>query len=297
MAACSSFDAAADQADATPAGDAAPDASARCNRRVPFSAPQPVVALRAGVATLGARFTTDERTVYFSSERDNGVSSLDLWTATRADRKQEFERPTLMREVSSQDGDDYPTVSMSGAELYFSRAVPMQVGSYDIWFARRDDKGVFSAPSPLVKTGNAELAPFMASNGDLYYASNETVGKSFEIYRKVRMTPGGPPVFAAEEVVAELSSEHVDTTPVLSDDLLTIYFTSNRADPSGDPDGDVWVAYRDKVTEPFGAPTPVTELVRQGPDVPTWLSPDDCRLYIATKRNGPFEIYVATRTP
>jgi sarcosine oxidase delta subunit len=47
----------------------------------------------------------------------------------------------------------------------------------------------------------------------------------------------------------------------------------------------------------FGPPEPVDELNTNGVDHATWLSPDGCRIYMRSDRNGTDDVFVATRSP
>jgi hypothetical protein len=45
------------------------------------------------------------------------------------------------------------------------------------------------------------------------------------------------------------------------------------------------------------APVPLNELNTADAEVPTWLSPDNCRLYFHSTRAGNESFYLAERTP
>jgi len=101
--------------------------------------------------------------------------------------------------------------------------------------------------------------------------------------------------FANPVAEPNLSSDQSDGTPVLSHDRLTIYFQSSRPGAGAMGSYDVWRSRRSTVNDGFPAPTPVTELNSAGADWPGWLSPDGCRLYLASDRSGTFAIYLAER--
>src|SRR5262249_36000015 len=83
-----------------------------------------------------------------------------------------------------------------------------------------------------------------------------------------------------------------DLLPVLSDDELTIFFTSTRI---YDVNGDIWVATRGSAADDFDPPADVFELNTPGLDFPGWLSPDGCRLYFTRAEGGGTQMYVASR--
>jgi hypothetical protein len=102
----------------------------------------------------------------------------------------------------------------------------------------------------------------------------------------------GAPSAVAEINTAGLADEH----PVVSADGLTIFFSSTR--PGGLGNIDVWTAARASSGDPFGTPMDVGAVSSSSKDIPDWISPDGCRLYLHSDRNGgsPHE-YVATRSP
>jgi hypothetical protein len=77
--------------------------------------------------------------------------------------------------------------------------------------------------------------------------------------------------------IVELNSSGFETQPILTSDEKVVYFTSNR-------DGgnfDVWRASRPDRAQPFGAPVRVPLASSTLIDTPTWVSHDDCELWIA----------------
>jgi len=93
-----------------------------------------------------------------------------------------------------------------------------------------------------------------------------------------------------------------DTFARLSNDELTIYFTSDRArDRSREPqvnDRDIYVASRTKRTDAFGPPVRVAELTTPQADSAPMLTPDGRTLFFESRRPeslGGHAIWVATR--
>jgi Tol biopolymer transport system component len=81
--------------------------------------------------------------------------------------------------------------------------------------------------------------------------------------------------------------------PVVTPDELTIYFTS----PAGGT-GDIYVAHRAAMTDPFGEPSIVSELDSSTTnEEPSWVSADGCDLYFSSDRAGGsgYDLYVAHR--
>ena len=83
-------------------------------------------------------------------------------------------------------------------------------------------------------------------------------------------------------------------SPVLSDDKRTIYYALGQ----NSLDNAVRVAHRAGPLEPFPTSSLLNEVNAMG-ESPSWLSPDQCRLYITTRRNVDRrpELFVAERVP
>jgi len=84
---------------------------------------------------------------------------------------------------------------------------------------------------------------------------------------------------------------------VISVDRLTIYLASNRTGSQG---FDIWRSHRSSIQDGFPTPTKVDELETAGNDFPTWISPDNCRIYLLSDvAAGPlnYDVYVATHQP
>lgn len=293
LGACSSFSADGDAVADAGGADVVTDTSPRgCDTNGLFEGPVPVDSINDPLDTSGARLTPDELTVYFSSTR---AASPDLYVATRASTTASFGSPRRLDKLSSVTlTEDYPSISADGRTFFFSQAELTGTGSYGVFFATVDAAGAFSAPSKLVEGAARDFAPFVASNGDVYFASDARTGFSFDIYRLARKASAAFE-FEPRELLATVSSEQSDSAPVLSVDGLTMYLASTR---TGSLDQDIWVARRPTQSAEFGAAERVGGLSSDNEDVPTWLSPDNCRLYLTSKRGGGArKVYLATRVP
>jgi len=268
-----------------------------CDPRGAFGPPTLLAGVNTSFGEYGARLTRDELTVYFSSARPAGVD-YNIYVATRASLASAFGPPTLVTAVSSAAGDGYPSLSPDELELFLSRPTTT-VPTYDVYVARRASAAVnFGAPTVVAGVNDsmtADLQPFVAANGDLYFESARRQLTGNDVFRAPRMPDGsfGPPA-----AIEEVATTAVDGTPVLSFDMLTLYWGSQRTDNGGDLSGDIWVAHRASLDVPFSDITRVAELSMAGADdSPTWLSADNCRLYLMSTKGSKLQIYVATRKP
>ncbi len=87
-----------------------------------------------------------------------------------------------------------------------------------------------------------------------------------------------------------------DDDPTLTADLLELYFVSTR--PGGLGPRAIWVATRERASDPWGTPTLVAELSSASSDVTPEVSPDGLTMWLASNRAGglgDYDVWMATR--
>lgn len=141
---------------------------------------------------------------------------------------------------------------------------------------------------PDVNTAQNEVAPQAAVEGEVLYFAREGSGL-------FRATQGPAGFESAVELTQLMPQTGGITSPVISQDEQTLFFASDR--PDGVGTFDIWVTTRPGPGQPFGEPENVAELNSSAQDLPGWLSPDGCRLYLSSSRNGSHDIFVAEREP
>jgi hypothetical protein len=280
--------------DAAVGTDAPADAPTVCDSRGLFDPPILLAGVNTTFGDYSSQLTPDELTVYFSSKR-SPANGDELYVATRATRGAAFDAPVRMTALSTPSTDNYPAPSSDGLELFFARVVTSQ---YDVYVSRRAtvDAGFDTATAvAAVNTAVNDAEPYVAQNGDLYFDSSRRTLTGVDIFRLARLSDGG---FGTLEAVEEVDTAADDTSPVLTSDMLTLYLFSTRVDSGGTASGQIWVAHRLSAAAKFDPPTRVVELsTAAGGDYATWISPDNCRLYLTSLRSGVPQIYVATRRP
>jgi Tol biopolymer transport system component len=75
---------------------------------------------RNGSETGDPALALDERVIVFSTDRDGGPGSRDLWYASRQDAFHEFSAPAPIPMVNTGEDDADPMLSADGCELYFA---------------------------------------------------------------------------------------------------------------------------------------------------------------------------------
>ncbi len=277
-------------------GDAPDDVDAappRCDPGSPFAAPQPVAGL-SGLADEGTvTFSADERTVFFEGRFNGG--DWDLYTATRPSLDDAFGAPVALDALNSNVDDFDPSLDADGLTLVFAST---RTDGYTTMFGstRVTVTSAFGAPTELSinsdRIGVHDGQPFVAHDGAVWFASNRsTADTGFDIYRAASNGSG----LAAPVEVAGVGSAADEWEPVISADGLTLYLASTRA--GGEGDYDVWAAHRASTSQDFPAPSLVAGVNTEASDFPSWISPDDCRLYLVTSDGGTFDVRVARRAP
>ena len=106
-------------------------------------------------------------------ESENGQSNqLKIFSATKTGNKWSKMKPFFFN--SNHYSVGYPALSPDGSSLYFVSDVDGGYGGTDLYVTSRDGE-VWTPPSnlgPIVNTFGNETFPFMADNGDLYFASD-----------------------------------------------------------------------------------------------------------------------------
>jgi len=210
--------------------------------------------------------------------------------------------PSNLAELNSDKDDLYPCISSDGLTIYFTTN---RDGNRDIWIATRVDiKDSFTAvmklpalssPSSPVNTDAEENCPSISSNGLTLYFARTTDGTDWnksDIYYATRTSKYTQ--FDNAKPLTEVNTSRGESMPCISEDGLKLYFSSNR-DKQGDID--IYVATRNNVSEPFSAPTVVSNLTSTDPDLTPYIARDNYSFYFARRPvGGSNDIYIATRT-
>lgn len=278
-----------------PEREAAPDAGSplgHCSHDAPFGEPSlvPGIATPAGERT--AWLDIDERTIVFS--RDVPGRYGDLFVASRDHRGLAFGPATPLAAANSEDDEYRAALSGDGATLYFDR----QVGGagpaprYSLFHAVRGAGGELGAPTPMDGLNEAghDLEPFPTDH-EIYFASTRG-GIAARLWRAPRTERGFGPAVPVPAGHGRGSAE----IPVPSADGLALYFCPLERSASNDS-SDIWVSLRADRDQPFETAMEIGSLRTDGKESPSWLSPDNCRLYFGADRDGQFDIWVAERPP
>jgi Tol biopolymer transport system component len=175
--------------------------------------------------------------------------------------------------INDSGGVQESDFSHDGLELYFSANRPGGYGGKDIWVAKRETlNSPWQEPvnlGPAVNSSSGDMEPSISGDSlELYFGYwNDYIlrvctrpSKDAPWSSPVKI---GPPVGSTEPAIAIGSDDA--WTPEISDDGLSLYFTSTRT-VGGYGGNDIWVTTRATKDDPWDEP------VNLGPNVNT---PDD----------------------
>jgi Tol biopolymer transport system component len=158
-----------------------------------------------------------------------------------------------------------------------------------------DDKPVAGLDSPVF-----DRSPSISKDGKTIYFSSSRpdpfANNAEDIWVSTRNNindPFGPPV----RLDSPVNSDANEREPKMSDDGMTLYFTSDRDEGSGGLD--IWMATRDMPTGPFSEVTNLGNIVNSSSDDGTIDVSSDGRAYFTSNRpegEGDFDLYSVSRT-
>lgn len=276
------FDATGGEGDAA-LDDGVPDAAV-CVPGAPFGTPVPIAELNTSSADGTLRLSPDELSGYFWSRRSG---TARIFHASRSALGQPF-TATQVTGLTTADHDLDPSLATDGSLLVFRHNTPGD----ELWTARRVDAVTFASPLVMsnLNLASVEQQPFVQGAAETLVFSSDRNGGNFDLWLSTRSgTMFGTPV----RMLELNSGSSAEGDPVLSSDGLSIYFRSDR--PGGPGQFDIYVATRPTTSTTFGVPVLVPNVNSATDDGPSWVSPDDCRLYLSSDRGGNNDIFVATR--
>jgi Tol biopolymer transport system component len=291
---------ASDAADASDAQEEPPP----CDLSQPFGAPTlvPGTDLNTAANEGTPRLSPDELVLYFWSDRvidDGGTPTPHLYTANRSAPGAAFSEPTAMASVNSPGDDASPTVTKDGLTLIFESDRATASNAQLFIATRSTEAATFLPPSALANMDPSwdNKTPYLRPDGQvLYFSAAVTDSAGQHLYRTTLQNDGA---FATPLPVPELNSPDPDNdySPTISPDELTVFWGSDRPDYGSLGSYDILMAHRAGASESFSGIENLAAVNSEALDLPGWISPDGCRLYLESERSsaGNRELYIAQR--
>ena len=232
---------------------------------------------------------------FFYSKRDGGLGQGDVWRASRASVTDPWGLPALVTAVSSSSRETSPAVSADGTTIWVASDRPGGHGGLDIWVATRSNGSDWSVPI---------VVPELSSAGDdlprppglmslvMPLSYRATMPDPYQTYMASRATPSPSAIWTTPVPWTSIDTASLDDDAFLTDDGLTMYFSSDRAGGAQD----LFVAERPTTSAPFGAAVPLGSLnTADFNERDPWVSADGHVIYFASDRTGTLKDLFATR--
>jgi hypothetical protein len=198
-------------------------------------------------------------------------------------------------EVNTAFDDKYPFLSFDGRVLYFCRRDTDTFYYTRIYQATRPDPyGPFTSVeeiSSLNNWGDHIPSPWVSKdNLRMYCWRTETNYRPLAFTERASTSdPWLPGVD-----ISELSALGYVSDPTLTEDELTIFFVGHNL-PGGAGIYDIWTANRPDRNSAFGNIRHLSEINTTAWEDSPFISSDGLTLYFSSNRNGPSQIFKATR--
>lgn len=243
------------------------EGAARCDPSKPFGAPE-LVTLFDPTADFvkGAILSHDELEAFYL--RYAGSGNWDLRHARRAKRSDAFAAVETMNVTPSPDG--FLSLTAAGLKLYFWTL------ENNFRAKRAGTNEAFGTPVKY-DVASGPMTFFVDADDTAYFAKTQADAGFEKLIVRATVNSGG---FSTVSTV--LPNIHVagalDDRPVLNTSETAMYFASNRAGGKGL--ADVWVSRRASKQVELGLPVHVPELSTDEPDAVTWVSNDECEVFL-----------------
>lgn len=216
-------------------------------------------------------------------------TSYDIVRSRRVATNQQWPPPVRVAEVSGTTFDWTPKLSADGMTLYFSTDRLGTVGGFDTWRSLRSSSVVaWSLPShvedPAINTTASDRSVMYCLGSTRGVFTSDRNGNQYDLYELVNGD--------AEPIAVAASMAVTEASPWVSEDCLTVYFTSNAANPS---DFDLYVMSRTSIDNPFDTPVRIEELATTAIEADPWVSADGRHIVWASDRAGTLDIWEAVR--
>ncbi|HNW89426.1 MAG TPA: OmpA family protein [Bacteroidales bacterium] len=199
----------------------------------------------------GASVTIDNNELYYTVCKDKGsYLNCDIYYSKKDETGLWSDIEPLENVNNPDTWESMPSISSDGKVLYFISDRPGGVGGYDIYQAKKDDKGVWGSPvnlgSQINSKGN-EKTPFLHTDSQTLYFSSDSPDLpgmgSYDIYYSRVQADGSWK--KPTNLGYPINSDADDAGFFVSLDGKTAYFSSNKLKGIGGWDVYEFELYKD----------------------------------------------------
>jgi len=133
--------------------------------------------------------SADGRTLYFVSDRGNGMGKRDIWVST-LDDEDEWSKPVnLGPKINSGQDEVSPFIHANGQTLYFASEGRLGFGGFDLYFTELLENG-WKTPENLgypINNSDDQVSLFITADGKKGYYSDEKIQDEFRVTSKLHV--------------------------------------------------------------------------------------------------------------
>ncbi|MDD4603121.1 MAG: OmpA family protein [Bacteroidales bacterium] len=144
-------------------------------------------------------FSSDGKTLYFSSNRPGGRGSSDLWKTTLLPDNQWSEPINLGDSINTRAEEMAPFIHPDDQTLYFSSKGHLGMGGLDLFYSRKNFLGNWQKPVNIgypINTHADEISIIVNADGKIAYISSDIPGGKgkqdiykFNLYKEAQPVP------------------------------------------------------------------------------------------------------------
>lgn len=143
-----------------------------------WSAPEPIPGINSSFEEKSITISSDEQTLYFSSDRPGGYGGLDIYKATKDTKGNWSNTKNLGPKINTDQDDDGPFIDYDGVTLYFSSKGRKGMGGFDVFKSKFDpNQNEWSEPENLGY-------PINSPDDDIYFVTSKDSKRAY--YSSVR---------------------------------------------------------------------------------------------------------------
>lgn len=145
-------------------------------------------------------FSSDGKTLYFTSNRGGGLGGNDIWKTTLKEDGSWTNPVNLGKEINTSGNEISPFIHPDNQTFYFATDGRYGVGGYDFYFSRIDNEGHFGEPKNIgypINTPYDERSLVISADGTRgYFASKNIEGGmgEYDLY-SFALYPEAQPVY------------------------------------------------------------------------------------------------------
>ncbi len=205
----------------------------------------------------------------------------------------QWTEPVPVEEINTENLREWtPYLSFDGLSLYFAQGRGTSAHHLRLYEAKRATCfEPFGDAMEVLRAGDDVYDPWVSPDKlRLYYIVEE--GTDFVLRVSERASILDP--WPSGTGISELNLlGKIHSVSLTADELIIVFSATDI--PGGQGGVDIWMASRTDTGEPFANVTNLSELNTSAGDGGPSISPDGLVIYFASGRNGPSQIFVATR--